>query len=317
MVSKNDNCHPISVDPKMQKILVLCNNVAISKATILILGESGTGKEVIAKYIHQLSHRKNNRMVAVNCAAVPEGLIESELFGFEKGAFTGAQTAKSGKFEQAQRSTILLDEISELPFHLQSKLLRVLQEGEVERLGSRSPVKLDVRIIATSNKNLWDLVQKGKFREDLYYRLNVIPIVIPPLRNRLKDICCLADYFVFQKSLKHNLERKTIVENSRKKLLKWHWPGNVRELENVIERAVLLSEKNEIEADNLVFQDEFDLNTDQFIVPGLTVSDVEQRLIINTLEYTEQNRTQAARMLGISIRTLRNKLKEYRATGVL
>ncbi len=301
-------------DPQMKKILTIAANIAASRATILIFGESGTGKEVLARFIHAQSQRAHRRLVAVNCAAVPENLLESELFGYEKGAFTGASVAKPGKFEAAHESTFLLDEISEMPLLLQAKLLRVIQEGEVERLGARQPVKVNVRLIATTNRDLSRMVKDGQFREDLFYRLNVLPLVVPRLRDRVSDIEFLARQFLEKSARLNSRSSKTFSPEAIHKLLTWSWPGNVRELENVIERSVLLSQNDGISSDEILI-DGFQESTNLAITPGMTLAEVERRLILATLESTGQNRTQAARLLDISIRTLRNKLHEYALAG--
>lgn len=305
-----------TADAKMKKLLEMADNVAISRASILILGESGTGKELLARYIHAKSSRASQDFVALNCAAVPEGLLEAELFGYEKGAFTGADQRKPGKFELAHRGTFLLDEISEMPLHLQTKLLRVLQEGEIERLGGTKPIKVDVRVISASNKNLAEMVKEGKFREDLFYRLNVIPLEIPPLRSRVKDIELLAQVFTEVSCSENGLPMKRLSPAAVKKLLAWEWPGNVRELQNVIERAVLLSPGAIIEAEDLRIENFHQSKLPDRLSVGMTVEEAERALIMKTLEYTRHNRTHAAHMLGISIRTLRNKLNEYKLEGV-
>ncbi len=301
-----------TADPEMKRLLHLASNVASSRATILISGESGTGKEILARYIHAKSPRASRRLVAVNCAAIPADLLESELFGFEKGAFTGAVQMKPGKFELANQSTFLLDEISEMPLILQAKLLRVIQEGEVERLGAKAPVKVNVRLIATTNRDLPAMVKAGQFREDLYYRLNVIPLAIPALRNRPRDIEELARFFTEVSGLVNGKSEKRLSAEAVQKLKSWKWPGNVRELENVIERSILMSAQPEISADDIEiagFKPQPTQGGD--LVPGMTIEEAERRLIMKTLEYTSQNRTKAAQLLGISIRTLRNKLHEY------
>lgn len=314
-VHKNSEFSPndiITNNLEMKKLLQLASNVAPSKAPILISGESGTGKEMLARFIHANSPRSKKRFVAINCAAVPENLLESELFGFEKGAFTGAHQTKLGKFELAHESTFLLDEISEMPLLLQAKLLRVIQEGEVERLGAKQPTKVNVRILATSNRNLSEMVQKGLFRADLYYRLNVINLYIPSLRQRAQDIALLAKYFIEVSSIVNNKPIKNLHADALKKLMSWKWPGNIRELENVIERAVLVSRQPLLTPEDMVITGyEVSQNAYEF-GPGMTLAQAEKILILKTLEFTNFNRTKAAELLDISIRTLRNKLHEYK-----
>ena len=305
-------------DQEMKRILQLAENVAPSKATILICGESGTGKELLARFIHSKSPRAAKRFVAVNCAALPEGLLESELFGYEKGAFTGATQTKPGKFELAHDSTFMLDEISEMPLLLQAKLLRVIQEGEVERLGAKQPIKINVRLLASTNRDLQQMVKDGTFREDLYYRLNVIPLRIPALRDRPKDITLLARFFAEVSGLMNGVQAKTLSEEALTKLHAWTWPGNVRELENVIERSVLLCNDQTISGEQ-IFINGFEAGLVKRVAPeaapafqpGMTIAEVEKNLILQTLLHTGNNRTRAAQLLGISIRTLRNKLHEY------
>ncbi len=296
----------------------LVERVAPSKSTVLITGESGTGKEVVARLIHQLSPRSDGPFVAVNCAAIPDTLLESELFGYEKGAFTGAVARKPGKFELAQKGTILLDEISEMSPVLQAKLLRVIQEEEVERIGGKGPVKLDVRIIATTNRNLEERVEKGDFREDLYYRLNVIPVNLAPLRERREDIPILAQFFLERYAAENNRGFKGFTTEAIKALESYHWPGNVRELENVVERAVVIAEdKPLLDVDDIFIKGRRGRKREESggITPGITVKEMEKALILKTLEEVKGNRTRAAELLGITTRTLRNKLAEYRAEG--
>ncbi len=299
---------------QMKKIIDLIDRVANSRATVLLQGESGTGKELFSRYIHQKSARHQHRFFAINTAAVPENLLESELFGYEKGAFTGAQQRKIGKFEQANGSTILLDEISEMPLLLQAKILRVLQESEIERIGGTETIPVNVRVIAATNKNLAELVKEGKFREDLYYRLNVIPINIPPLRSRANDIAVLAPFFLQSICEKNNIPLKQISPEAIEKLKKWRWPGNVRELRNILERSCLLTSSEFLRENDIIIEN-FEQYQSNELSPGMTVSVAEKLLILKTLEFTNQNRTHAAEMLGISVRTLRNKINEYKKTN--
>ena len=329
----------IGRDERLLKLLAKASAVASSKATVLILGESGTGKEVFARYIHQQSDRCNAPFVALNCAALPEGLLESELFGHEKGAFTGAIVAKKGKFELADGGTLLLDEIGEVPLHLQAKLLRVLQEEEVDRLGGKAPVRVDVHVLATTNRDLQEAAREGTFRQDLYYRLNVIPLRLPPLRERPADIPLLADHFIEKYSTQYRKPVKKLSKESLARFCADPWPGNVREMENLVERAVLLSAGDELEPWD--FWDEEDTpravkgssgpeavdrkpaaggEADAVVeVEGemQSLRDVERQMIMQALRKTDDNRTHAAKMLGISVRTLRNKLQEYRDQGAL
>lgn len=298
-------------DPIMKNILGLIENVALSKATVLITGDSGVGKERISQYIHSSSNRSANRFTAVNCAALPENLLESELFGYEKGAFTGATQSKPGKIEIANGGTFLLDEISEMPLALQGKLLRVLQEREVERLGSCKTTKIDVRFLCTSNRDLRSMVKEGRFRKDLYYRINVVPINVPSLSERPQDILLYAEKFLFSACNENNFSQKVFDKSAREKLLSWTWPGNVRELANVIERTVLNTPDSTITDNNLLI-DGYQEKRQTAFGPGMTVSEAEKLLIMKTLNYTNNNKTQASRLLGISIRTLRNKLNEYK-----
>lgn len=298
-------------DPKVLKTLQMLDMIASSSATILIQGESGTGKEVLARHIHRKSPRANEPFVAINCAALPEGLLESELFGYEKGAFTGALARRAGKFELAHKGTILLDEIGEMSLGLQAKLLRVLQEREIDRLGGQRPVQVDVRVLVTTNRNLAQEVQAGRFREDVYYRLSVMPFTLPPLRDRPEDIQLLAEIFA-QRSLRRNrLSWHGFSDEAMLYLKSRPWRGNVRELENVIERGVLLAGDGPIHVEHFQLGEPV-IATNDFQSTSGTIWEMERDLILKTLEQHHGNRTHAARTLGISIRTLRNKLREYR-----
>ncbi len=305
-------------DADMNKVVEMATNIAVRKATVLITGESGVGKELMARYIHESSHRKDHAFIATNCAAVPENLLESELFGYEKGAFTGASMAKPGKVEMAHKGTYLLDEISEMPMALQGKLLRVLQESEVERLGGNQVKKVDVRVICTTNKSLAEMVKKGEFRQDLFYRLNVIPLNIPPLRARKKDLNSLVQFFLNKVAVDNKMRKKEVSVDALQKLHNWSWPGNVRELQNVIERSCLMSHSDclqpeDVQIETMSIQQEEE-QISNLVTTGMTIQEAERRLILKTLEYTKENRTQAAKILGISIRTLRNKLNEYKSS---
>lgn len=318
-------------DQRMGQVLKLAEQVAGSDASVLITGESGTGKEVMARFVHQHSRRAKGRFVAVNCAAIPENLLESELFGHEKGAFTGAVARRIGKFEEAGGGTLLLDEISEMDVRLQAKLLRAIQEREFDRVGGNQPVKVDVRIIATSNRDLEDEVAKGNFREDLYFRLNVVNLHIPPLRERPQDIEVLAEHFAKKYAEANSVPHRPLSEEARRMLQQHHWRGNVRELENTIHRAVLLAAGPEIGPDAILLPTGQPLTAadpqvenaaraaeavQRTSLVGRTVADVERDLIIETLHHCLGNRTHAANILGISIRTLRNKLKQYSQEGI-
>lgn len=322
----------IARDPGMEQVIRLADQVAPSDASILITGESGVGKEVLARYVHSKSRRANRPFISVNCAAIPENLLESELFGHEKGSFTGALARRIGKFEEASGGTLLLDEISEMDVRLQAKLLRALQEREIDRVGGTKPVKVDIRVLATSNRDLAHCVREGTFREDLLYRLNVMNLNLPPLRSRPADVIALAEHFIRKYAAANGVAERQLSREARARLLDHRWPGNVRELENAMHRAVLLSSGSEIEAFAIRLPDGGPMvhapGTDTartasmaaeaisraFV--GQTVAAVEQQLIIDTLDHCFGNRTHAAGILGISIRTLRNKLKEYSEAGV-
>lgn len=304
----------VGQSPSMIKIFELIKNTAASPSTVLISGETGTGKELVARAIHYNSDRANEPFIKMNCAALPEGLIESELFGHEKGAFTGAIKTTKGRFEQAHGGTLLLDEISEIPSSTQAKLLRVIQERELERLGSGQTIPLDVRLIATSNHDLKTEVKKGKFRDDLYFRLQVIPIDIPPLKEHLEDIPILSDYFLQKYCQREGVPLKTLSEKVRKLFMSYSWPGNVRELENYIERAVVISRSTELKVSDfpieIVVGSSGLASADTNI--GQTIAEMEKRLIIKTLEANNWNKARTAEILGVTTRTLRNKLNEYR-----
>ena len=331
----------VHADPAMKQVLAFADKIAPAVASALITGQSGTGKELMARYIHVKSKRSTNNFVAVNCAAIPENLLESELFGHEKGAFTGAVARRIGKFEEANGGTLLLDEISEMHVRLQAKLLRAIQEREIDRVGGTQPIKVDVRIVATSNRNLEAEVKNGEFREDLFFRLNVIEIKLPSLRERPKDIPVLANFFAEKYAEANGVDRLPIGAQAMDLLLSHAWRGNVRELENTMHRAVLLAQGNEIGTEAIVLsgggQDEVasvvataaaavrengaepefaDGENPTKGLVGRTVAEVERDLIIDTLQHCLGNRTHAANILGISIRTLRNKLKQYNEEGV-
>ena len=320
---ENSNDSFIAVDEKSVRLAEVSKRVALTEASVMISGESGVGKEVVSRFIHQNSTRSKGPFVAINCAAIPENMLESELFGYEKGAFTGAHQAKAGKFEQAQAGTLLLDEITEMDLALQAKLLRVLQEREVERLGGRKVISLDVRILATTNRNIYQAVAEGKFREDLFYRLNVFPLHISPLRERSGDILPLANIILRN----YSATDCTVCfsETAKRRLNKHLWPGNVRELDNVIQRALILKTGNTIEANDihlensvLSFQSDLDkLNQTSNKEPDLSgdLKAREQDLIISALK-AKSSRKEVAERLGISSRTLRYKLAKMRDAGV-
>ena len=298
----------ITQNPAMLSLVQQAAQAAKTHATILVQAESGTGKELLARWIHKNSTKYNGPFVAVNCAALPENLLESELFGYEKGAFTGATNFKPGKFELAQNGTILLDEIGEMAPLLQAKLLRVLQEQEVDRVGGKRPVPINVRVIATTNKDLRKLIARGQFREDLYFRLNVVPLRVPPLRDRKDDIAVLAAHFMMKYG---GIKDATVDTETRELLERYGWPGNVRELENVVHRSFALRGRLKILPADL-FDHSIDTPESSPTQAGQSVDEMERKLIMSTLEQTNGNRTHAAKLLGISLRTLRNKLREYR-----
>ena len=334
LAAVSDDNRPMVVrDPGMEQIIAMADQIAPSDASILITGESGVGKEVIARYVHQKSRRQSRPFISVNCAAIPENLLESELFGHEKGAFTGAVARRIGKFEEANGGTLLLDEISEMDTRLQAKLLRAIQEREIDRVGGTKPVKVDIRILATSNRDLSQAVRDGTFREDLLYRLNVVNLRLPALRERPGDIVALAEHFIKKYAAANGVAIRPLSADARRRLVGHRWPGNVRELENAMHRAVLMSVGPEIEEDAIRLPDGQPLagvdplsrtaqaaslaaETASRAFVGQTVAEMEQQLIIDTLGHCFGNRTHAANILGISIRTLRNKLKEDSEAGV-
>ena len=325
----------VTQDPRFSRTIEMAAHAAESSATVLIEAESGTGKELLARMIHERSPRRAKPFVAVNCAALPENLLESELFGYEKGSFTGAAVSKPGKFELADGGTLLLDEIGEMAPILQAKLLRVLQEKEVDRIGGRAPVPIDVRVIATTNRDLMSLARHGEFREDLYYRLNVVRLGIPPLRERAGDIPLLTDFFCKRYGTEYGRGELRVSSGAAERLCRHSWPGNVRELENAIQRAAALSAGSVIDVSDIFLTDPaefFESRQDsddevQGLPPsvsheerlglasGMTMREMEKLLICQTLEDTGGNRTHAARSLGISLRTLRNKLNEFGLTA--
>jgi len=330
----------ISEDPQeviyeseeMKQAIAMAEQIARSDASVFITGESGTGKEVISRLIHNKSKRSDKQYITINCAAIPDNLLESEMFGYEKGAFTGAMSRRIGKFEEADGGTLLLDEISEMETRLQAKLLRAIQEKIIDRVGGNAPVKVDIRILATSNRDMETEVAKGTFRQDLFFRLNVINIHLPPLRERKADIKPLAIFFAKKYAVANGIDDKPISEAAFEKLISHNWPGNVRELENTMHRAILLANGNEIGSEAILLSGKknsssiaqasgadmtksianFD-STNQLV--GRTLDSVERDLILNTLDKCLGNRTHAANILGISIRTLRNKLRQYTFDG--
>jgi DNA-binding NtrC family response regulator len=322
-------------DEAMGAVLALADQIAGSEASILVTGESGTGKEVLARYVHRKSQRADKAFISVNCAAIPENLLESELFGHEKGAFTGAIARRIGKFEEANGGTLLLDEISEMDARLQAKLLRAIQEREIDRVGGTRPVKVDIRIVATSNRDLAEAVKHGTFREDLLYRLNVVNLRLPALRDRPKDVGALAHHFARKYAEANGVAYRPLAGATERLLLSHPWRGNVRELENTIHRAVLLAQGPEISPEAIRLPDGTQVSPQigAALAPqvqsavasaaavtrglvGRTVADVERDLILDTLDHCLGNRTHAANILGISIRTLRNKLREYADAGM-
>jgi len=312
----------VARDPAMLAAVRRAEQVAASEASILITGESGTGKEVLARHIHRRSRRSAGPFIALNCAAIPEALLESELFGHERGAFSGAVARRAGKFEAADGGTLLLDEISEMDVRLQAKLLRVIQEREVDRLGGSAPVRVNVRILATSNRDLPAEVQAGRFRDDLYFRLNVVSLRIPPLRERPGDVAALADHYARRYADVNGLPLRPLSAAAHARLQAHGWRGNVRELENTIHRAVLLAAGAEIGTDAIELAPAPGGTARPAAgaggiagLVGRTMDEVERDLILETLSHTLGNRTHAATILGISIRALRNKLRDYAQSG--
>ena len=315
---------PIVGDSSSLKLLELARKVAKSEATVMVLGPSGSGKEVLSRYIHDQSERSDQPFVAINCAAIPENMLEATLFGYEKGAFTGAIQACPGKFEQAQGGTLLLDEITEMDMALQAKLLRVIQEREVERLGARKSIKLNVRVIATSNRDLRKAVEAGEFREDLYYRLNVFPITWRPLAERPGDIIPLAEHLINRHTSAQGLGAVRLSGAARNKLIQYTWPGNVRELENVIQRALILCDDGVIDSGDLMI--DMAIHEEMEVIPSDTAQDnsrlgselrhQEHQIILDTLALCNGKRKEVAEKLGISPRTLRYKLARMREDGI-
>lgn len=316
-------------DPNMESLIALVDRVAPSDASILISGESGTGKEVMARYIHRKSHRKSKQFISINCAAIPDNLLESELFGHEKGAFTGAVARRIGKFEEANGGTLLLDEITEMDPRLQAKLLRAIQEREIDRVGGNKSIPVDIRLIATSNRDIEKAVKEGQFREDLYFRLNVFTVELPPLHARIQDVPLLADHFAEKYSLINGVAQKPFSDKAYDKMIHYTWPGNIRELENTIHRAVLLATGPYVDEEAIILPRTTTLGSAPSVtgegahtqtpsgegLVGRTVAEVEKDLIMGTLSKCLGNRTHAANILGISIRTLRNKLNAYAKSG--
>ncbi|MFC3095051.1 sigma-54-dependent Fis family transcriptional regulator [Alteromonas sediminis] len=316
---------PVVADETSLQLLQLARKVAKTEATVMVLGPSGSGKEVISRYVHDMSPRAEHPFVAINCAAIPENMLEATLFGYEKGAFTGAVQACPGKFEQAQNGTLLLDEITEMDLALQAKLLRVLQEREVERLGARKTIDLNVRVIATSNRDLRQAVAEGSFREDLYYRLNVFPLIWRPLSQRQGDILPLAEHLISRHSAIQNTTPAQLSAAARNKLLQHEWPGNVRELDNVIQRALILSENGTIESNDLLLETDTawhsapaheDKGEEPDSLLGSELRQQEHQIILDTLQLCNGKRKDVAEKLGISPRTLRYKLAKMRESGI-
>ncbi|MEE8143574.1 MAG: sigma-54 dependent transcriptional regulator, partial [Planctomycetota bacterium] len=308
---RSDERPLLGESPAMEEVRVHVAMVADSDATVLIRGETGCGKELVARAIHYSGVRAERPFLCMNCAALSAGLLESELFGHERGAFTGADRQRSGRFELADGGTLLLDEVSEIEGRLQAKLLRVLQEKEFERVGSSKTQRVDVRVLATTNRNLEKEVRDGRFREDLYFRLNIVPIEVPPLRERQEDILLLAEFFQKRAERNAGLSPRPLSEASRRALLAYHWPGNVRELENLMERAVLLSRGDEVRVEGLGQNPVTVTPSDTAAFRGLSLEEVEKRIIQDTLQRFEGHQRKTAESLGIGVRTLRDKIKKW------
>jgi two-component system, response regulator FlrC len=303
----DDSVKIIGESKIMKDVIAIADKIAGSDANVLITGQSGTGKEVFSQYIHDKSKRRENHFVSVNCAAIPENLLESELFGHEKGAFTGALSRRIGKFEESSGGTLLLDEISEMDVRLQAKLLRAIQEKEIDRVGGASPVKVDLRIIATSNRDLLKEIEKGNFREDLYFRLNIINIELPSLKERIDDIIPLSEFFIKKYSESNGFSQKRLSIDALVKMQNYFWPGNVRELENILHRAVLMSSSEEIKADDIQIKEK----TANIDSDGSNANANEKQLVFNTLGYCLGDLAKAANILGVSINILKEKLQNY------
>lgn len=317
---KNTFENMIGKSKKMREIFRKISSIAMVDSTVMITGESGTGKEMVAKAIHNLSKRAKNKLISINMAAIPEGLQESELFGYQKGAFTGAYNTKPGKFEAADKGTLFLDEIGNINHKAQVKLLRVLEERKIEPLGSNKLKSVDVRIISATNSDLKEEVNKGNFREDLYYRLNVISINLPPLRERKSDIPLLAVQFLKEICLRNSLEQKSISDDALEMMIEYRWPGNIRELKNVLEEAAVISTGNFIRPDDLnmsSYSDNIRDSADDMIPANMPLSEVEKRSIINALSKTRGNQTHAAKMLGITRKMLMHKIEKYQIANIV
>lgn len=324
----------VAVDPVTTRMIALMDSVASTPATVLLSGESGVGKEVFARYIHRRSKREKSHFVAINCAAVAASLLESELFGHERGAFSGAISTHQGVFERAHGGTLLLDEVSEMPLELQVKLLRVIQERQVQRVGGTRTIDIDIRIIATTNRDLMKYVDEGKFRRDLYYRLSVFPITVPPLRDRPAEIIALVKHYVKELSVAFDQPVSGITSAAQKRLMSYAFPGNVRELVNIVQRAIIICPRGGvIDAEHIVFEntpevligvrhlaekvdDADDSSQMKFEIGKQPLTEIRRNIIVETIRHFHGNRSKAAEVLGISTRTIRNKLKQYREMGI-